>query len=590
MTTLNLFEPTVEAERVDERAAAGWEQKAEAAVNALLRLLQDLHPLAGGLSGGKDSSCVVSLMLEACRRLIEAGRPCPPVFVLHIDTLVESPAAKYIAEREIAKIRNYARQHSLPVEVLVGHPTLNSTFAMRVISGRALPSYPNLTGDCQLELKVIPARKLAADALQRAGAQATKPLVTIIGTRSDESAARAVSTRERGETSECVWTNAKGELMLSPVLHWSTDDVFEHLGSCAAGLFRTYSDFAEVMQFYADAGGSSCAVVGELTSRANSKPCGARSGCHVCVRSSERTAHAMVASNPQKYRYLEPLLRFRNFLAGIQYDWSRRSMLRRTIDADGYIHAHADQFSPSTCEELLRYALFAQEEANRLGSPTKVSIVSIRELIGIDFYWSVRGMFPPFHALKIYFDHEDGVDRREAPVISHAARKSPEPYLGKVYVGPDWDTDVHATLGVTGLRQPIWELFGESCGRELRTSARGKVFLDVEEGDGFDVDEQGAWDFLDFMGREMVDKHHRPTADYTLAASTYLMYGTLTLGKGQSADVDKAIRRSQWRQRHELHLPMTMDEVWERCSIKQPRQDSLFKAKKLEDFPVVQQH
>jgi len=195
-------------------------------------------------------------------------------------------------------------------------------------------------------------------------------------------------------------------------------------------------------------------------------------------------------------------------------------------------------------------------------------------------------MFPPFHALKIYFEHEDG-DRREAPVIARPARKSTEPYLGKVYVGSDWDTDVHPSLGVTGLRQPVWELFSESCGRELKASRSGKTFLDVEEGDGFDVDEQGAWDFIDFVGREMVERHHHMDADWTHASAMYLMYGVVTLGKGQSAEIDKAIRRSQWRQRHGLQLPMTMDELWERCSVKQPRQESLFK-KRLEDIPVAQ--
>ena len=54
-------------------------------------------------------------------------------------------------------------------------------------------------------------------------------------------------------------------LSLSPIIHWSADDVFEYLRCASAGMIETYySDFSATLQFYRDAGGSFCAVVGDM--------------------------------------------------------------------------------------------------------------------------------------------------------------------------------------------------------------------------------------------------------------------------------------------------------------------------------------
>lgn len=99
-----------------------------------------------------------------------------------------------------------------------------------------------------------------------------------------------------------------------------------------------------------------------------------------------------------------PLPELRNFLAATQYDWSRRNFIGRTISPDGRIKVQADQYSPAMVEDLLRYTLAAQDLANELGSPARVQTVGLRELIAIDFFWSLRAWHPPFHAPWVYFD------------------------------------------------------------------------------------------------------------------------------------------------------------------------------------------
>lgn len=92
---------------------------------------------------------------------------------------------------------------------------------------------------------------------------AAQPVV-MTGVRLDESATRGANIRARGESATEIWTNAKGRLGLSPIIHWPADEVFSYLGYASAGTIETYSDFSETLQFYRDAGGSSCSVVGNM--------------------------------------------------------------------------------------------------------------------------------------------------------------------------------------------------------------------------------------------------------------------------------------------------------------------------------------
>ena len=283
----------------------------------------------------------------------------------------------------------------------------------------------------------------------------------------------------------------------------------------------------------------------------------------------------MIAQNPERYPYLVPLLELRNFIADTQWDWSRRNFIGRTISSDGTIKVGADQYSPQMVEDLLYYTLAAQARANELGSPSIVQAVGLRELIAIDFFWSLRAWHPPFHALSIYFNHCAG-KRRYAPKIERPCRPSPVPFIGEVHVGSDWD-DGLSPLFPSGLRHPVWELFVDSCGPGLRANKAGKVFIDLEEAPEFDVDEEAAADFIEFLAEDKIREFHSPdTLDWTIGAMTYLQIGTVTLASGQSSAIDSMIRRSQWLQRHGLHGQQTAEGLRSRCSSLAQSQADLF--------------
>lgn len=547
----------------------------ERAMRAIERVLLAGHTTKLSYSAGKDSGTCANLIFNAAINIIQQGHKCPLIVVSHSDTGIESPVVRAIADGELEKMRVFADAHNIPLEIHIGRPTLSASFATRIIGGRALPSFPQSSRDCSSDWKVLPLQRITAKLNKRLPADAA-PIVTVIGTRSEESAVRKVKTAARKETAHEIWYSVTGEARLSPILDWDRSDVWEYLGECAQGTYPSFSDFQEVMTFYADAGGSSCVIVADMQSVGQSKACGARSGCWACLAtSSDHSVDNMIALNPERYPYLVPLLELRNFMADTQWDWSRRNFICRTISQEGRIKVGADQYSPQMVEDLLYYTLAAQDLANELGAPATVKAVSIRELIAIDFFWSLRAWHPPFHALAIYLDHCAG-NRRYAPKIERPMRPSPVPVIGEVQVGTDWDDNV-SELFPSGLRHPVWELFVDSCGPGLRANKAGKIFMDLEEGPELDVDVEGAMDFIEFIAEEKIAMYHKAeTPDWTIGAMTYLQYGTVTLATGQSSAIDSMIRRSQWLQRHELHGQQTAESLRSRCCSLAESQSELF--------------
>lgn len=545
------------------------------AIQAIERVLLAMHPVVAAWSSGKDSSAAVNLLFNAALNLIKAGHKCPQLVVSHADTGVEAPTIRALADSELRKMKAFAKMHGIPLVIHVGRPSLSACFATRIIGGRALPPFPQSRADCSTDWKIMPTVKNIREVVKRLPDD-SPAVVTLLGTRSDESLARKVHTAARKETAHEIWYNEAGEARLSPILDWDTDDVWIWLGESGQGLHPSYSDFQDTLAWYADAGATSCAVVADLQSAGQSKGCGSRGGCWSCTKvKNDRSVENMIGQNPKKYPYLVPLLELRDYVAHTQWDWSKRNYIGRTISLEGKIKVGADQYSPQMVEDLLYFTLAAQDLANELGAPSVVRPVGIRELFAIDFYWSARAWHPPFHALAIYLDHEAG-NRRFAPKVDRPCRPSPVPVIGEIHVGSDWDSNV-SPLAPSGLRHPVWEIFSDSCGPSLRTNKAGKLFLSLEEADEFDVDEQGASDFLEFFSQEFIDKYHRHDLhDWTLGASTYLSWGFVTLASGQSSSIHSMMLRSQWLQGKGLHGHQTPESLRSRCCSLVETQSEMF--------------
>lgn len=575
MQTIDLFEQVAKAQNSSSGAGAPItislrkqepEERARRRITSLLKLR---HIPCLAFSSGKDSSATADLLLRTARDLKLSGVEVPPIIITHSSTGIENPVVSRMALSELKKMVNFGRRHHLDVRTLVGEPDLNSSWPVRVIGGRALPSFPGGRADCSIDFKVSVGRRLLKQAAQLAFdfKNWNRPVV-ITGVRSGESTARDQRIAHRNETAEGTWTNDDGDLRASPILDFTEDDVWEVLGLSAAGINDSYSDFGDVMDFYRASGGSSCVIVADMKMNAHQKPCSARSGCWACTRvGTDKSVETMIESDEKAYGFIRPLNRLRNWISNTQYDWSMRQYVGRTISNDGFIEIGADTYSPKTLRKLLIYTLTAEKLSG-------VPIISPQQLVAIDLRWSLYGLFPPFSALKTYFEVVDQGMWEEAPIAPHY-RPVPVPKIGRIHVGSSW-YEVTGMNSVSGLRDLGAEVFHESCGQQLKTLANGALVADYEEGDKFEVDEEAACDFLVFMAEDYIRDYCREDyPDWTEGFRTYMRLGMVSIGKGQSRTTDEILRRTQWRQANELHGQRTLEELQSRCAFLYERQQQL---------------
>lgn len=521
-------------------------------------MLKGLAPVVA-FSSGKDSSALANLVLNTAREMREKGEQPMPITVVHSNTGVEQPEITQLALDELAKMKVFAKANGLEIDVRVGHPSLAASFPVRVLGGRALPAFPDSRADCSTNWKIDVNTRLLEQAYKDLGQRDDViDVVVMTGVRQDESIARNQRIKLRGEVAEGVWENDAGKLRASPILDWSVDDVWEFLGYCAAGVEASYSDFADVMRIYAAAGGDSCVVVADMKSAGNQKACGSRFGCWACTKvASDKSMDNLIASDTRRYGYLRPLAALRNYLSNTQYDWSKRQFVGRTVDADGFISIGADTYSPDMLADLLAYTLTAQIESG-------VQVINYQHLVGIDARWSMYGLHPPFTALKIFFEVMAG--RRSHPPEVARVPKTPVPRIGKLFVGRQWEL-LDGPNSLNGLRDASRELHAEGCGLSLKALSGGNIVIDDEANEGMVVDAEGAVDFVEFLGQEMVEQYCRQDyPDWAAGYLTYLGHGTIQIAKGKSSQTDAILRRTRWRQANNLHGQRTAQELRARCA------------------------
>jgi DNA sulfur modification protein DndC len=536
------------------------EEPEERASRRIREVLLAGHPGVLAFSAGKDSSVLAGIALNVARGIIEKGFECPPIVILHGDTGVESPSVSALAKAEIRKMIAYAKKHNFTLRAKINHPKLSASWPVRVIGGRALPAFPDSRSDCTTDWKILPGqlgqKEVFAD-LAKIGKW--KEPVVMTGVRNEESIARDQRIKKRGEVAEGIWSNEFGALRLSPILDFTVDDVWEVIGYANAGVYDMYSDFAETMQIYRDAGSSSCVIVADMKSAGSSKPCGTRTGCWACTRvANDKSMGEMIKSDPERYGNLKPLAELRDFISNTQYNWDLRQWVGRSIDEDGFIAIGPDTYSPEMLEKLLRYTLTAQAKSG-------VKIIDIAQLIAIDARWSQYGLHPPFTALKIFLEVEAGA-YEDAPIVKRYP-KTDVPKIGKMFVGaPNFNAAMEKQ--VSGLRNIGMEIFHESCGYELKTLKDGTIVADLETDDEFSVSAQGASDFLEFIAEEKIAEYCKPEcSDWTWGYKTYIEYGTISVAKGRSTQTHEILQRSQWRQQNNLHGQRSRAELEARCDV-----------------------
>lgn len=546
MQTISLF-PEVPQPSVDE--------KIKRTLAILLSLFQAKHWVCVGFSGGKDSSVVAALALHAAMLHCAAGE-APTVIVTTGDTLVESPEVVQHYRAELKRMEDFGKMHGFRVMTKIVQPALASTFQVKVLSGRALPSFPGTHGDCSTDLKLRPAiafRRKLFKSIAKAG---VPELVTCIGTRFDESARRAANMSARGESHEHPVRNKEGELVLSPISDWSTEDVWEAIALYGSGALPGYSDFEDTKRIYAHSVGTSCAVVADAILEGSTRKqgkCGARLGCHVCQMAEDKSLANMVDYD-ERYSYAAGLQRFNRFIRNTRFDWNRRHWIGRTIRA-GYIKVQPDTYHPRMLRQMFRYMLQLdfdeQLRSRRAGEAPKFQLLTSEMIIAIDALQSLNGLAKPFAAWADFRDvFERGVRYDIPDVVPVPATTIPEAKF--LFVGDDWDTSA-CRSDWSGLRDPYVEALteGAACEPQLVIDSKGRHILDAVTESQFGVDAESAALIEDFELDRLLRMHDAGVAPGQVTAGYrwYRQYGCLQLSHSQRAEHDEIARRTAFKDR-----------------------------------------
>lgn len=524
--------------------------KFEAAIQRIEKLFLNDTPCGLAASMGKDSSVLLDIALHAALRAKSKGKS-PRILVTNSDTGVENPEITMHVMKESQRLLQFAAMHDLDLDFQVARPNLNDEWAVGIISGRCMPSFPTTNSDCTVDLKIKPMKRLRKKVLGEVAEQTGKEVVTLVGTRYSESKARSQKMAKRDETHHAPQRNKDGDLVFAAIADFETDDVWEWIGYVRSGLIESYSDFEDLTRIYADSGATGCAVVSDsITEELKSQRggCTARTGCLTCqkIGQSDKSLENMIESDEERYGYMAHANRLRTFMYKTQWDFSRRNWVSRTLTDDGCLKIRPDTYSPEMCLELLRYALTIdveeQEAAYAAGlSSPRFQLITLQGLVAIDALWSLQGMHKPFQAIVEYMDIFEKGKRYPVPEVEYVKR-TPMPKTKHFKV----EDDTRSQGLFDGLRLFEMEFFEPSHCMGVRTLNNGKVVMDVETESSFDVDLEGAVLALELEYDRMMEIRNNTTLTrgVTRGYKWWASMGAISLSPQQVSLHDNILRRT----------------------------------------------
>lgn len=531
-------------------------EKVAIAVQAIKAQVLAGRHLSVAWSGGKDSSVTLSIALIAMRELIAEGVSVPTLNICHSDTLMENPVVTAYNKLMIKRMNEYAEVSGIPMRVWLASPGLSMDYLVSVIGGRTIMSVGNNT-KCQQMTKAYPLDKLKRQVRKHNAAETgvkakAVQIVSLIGTRFDESATRGRAMANRGESAvDAVDVMEDGQLVLSPIANFSQFDVFEFIGYVRSEKIETYDNFNQLVELYRDLNGGDCMVNAYIAGKEQSKaPCNARTGCWTCARVSRDTsAESLIAAESGEYAWMKPLNDLRSFMIKMHFNPSARAWLARDVGEDGWITVTPNAYGPEYTRQLLGIVLSIQAdeqiEARRLGIAPRFKLLSLKQIMAIELNWGRYGYQPAWTAMKLYRSVYSEGKRFRIPDLDSIPDYTEKDvaFRGRV---PFTDAQFNGTF--SGLRDV--DAAAADC-EDLIVNRDGQYLTNVQVGNEYDIDDEGLALFMEFEFDRVLDSQR--LNDTPNAAIHYLLgLGTVQLFKGSHSDWDRMLRVSTQLTRHGL--------------------------------------
>lgn len=336
----------------------------------------DDRPWIIGYSGGKDSTVVVSLVIEMLLSL-ENPKSCKNVHIISSDTMVENPIVKNHLFTTLDALKDFSKEKLPNLHVHLVQPEADKTFWSYVI-GRGYPT-PKMNGTfrwCTDRLKISPSSVKIREIINACG----KEVVILLGVRKAESTVRKARIEGREIIGKLMNRHEviESAYVFNPIVDLTTDDVWNYLLTHNGGLTPWHSDNTALFNLYGEAD-SECPFATEIKKGEQSESCGkSRFGCWICtVVKEDRSLNGFIKSG---YRQLQPLADFRSMLMDMRDKPENREKKRR----DGI--ASVGPFTWEARQIILTRLLETQKLlSERFG--LKDPLITLAELKAIDEIW-----------------------------------------------------------------------------------------------------------------------------------------------------------------------------------------------------------
>lgn len=336
----------------------------------------DDRPWIIGYSGGKDSTVVVSLVIEMLLS-VKDSKKCKDVHIVSSDTMVENPIVSKHLFATLDALKKFAAEHLPHLHVHIVRPAADKTFWAYVI-GRGYPT-PKMNGTfrwCTDRLKIAPSSIKMKEIIKASN----KEVVMLLGVRKEESIARRTRIEGREIIGRLLNRHEVIEdaYVYNPIVELTTEDVWNYLLSHNDGLTPWGYNNTNLFNLYGEAD-SECPFATELKKGEQSETCGkSRFGCWICtVVKEDRSLNGFIKSG---YLALQPLADFRRELIEMRDVPENREKKRR----DGI--ASVGPFTWQARQIILRKLLETQKTLMTEFNFTE-PLITLDELKAIDEIW-----------------------------------------------------------------------------------------------------------------------------------------------------------------------------------------------------------
>lgn len=315
----------------------------------------DERPWVVAFSGGKDSTAALQMVYIALAKLPRSHRR-KPVYVVGVDTRVDTPAMAQRLRRELDLVEAAAGRDGLPMSAHVVYPSLDDTFWVNLI-GRGYASPTPLFRWCTDRLKIRPVSNFIRRVVHDAGCA-----TVVLGVRYGESGTRDRSLRRHTYAGTPLRPHADlpRALVYTPIQELTQDDVWTYLLSVPSPWGGRNK---ELLALYRNATGGECPLVADDLAPACVN---ARFGCWTCtVVEKDRSVQALADAGDER---LIPLVRVRDYLRavrgadGARYD-TRRNGATPYRRGTKEVMVNTGPFTHQTRLEILGRVLDAQAES-----------------------------------------------------------------------------------------------------------------------------------------------------------------------------------------------------------------------------------